>query len=161
MVCKKLISSYKSHSQDWTSYWFLLPLLCLLVVVRKYSKRSTKLQGMYLSSNYHVNFFFSVKSLLMFIARILSPLFLKVILSQSNLFLYPLLEAVKGVLFVLIGTFLVVCSLTPINWSCVSSGFKDFQPLMTFRDVEDTGLLWMYNFNNPPRPKKLIRNENC
>ena len=97
----------------------------------------------------------------MFITRILSPLFLKVILSQSNLFLYPLQMPVKGVLFVLIGTFLVVCSSTPINWSCVSSGFKDFQPLMMFRDVEDTGLLWMYAFNNPRRPKKLIRNESC
>ena len=67
--------------------------------------------------------------------------------------------AVKGVLFVLIGTFLVVRSLTPIKWSCISSGFEDFQSLMTFRGMEDTGLLWMYAFNNPPRPKKLTRNE--
>ena len=59
-VLKIDIASYKSHSQDWRSYWFLLLLLCLLVVVRKYSKRSTKFQGMYLSLKYHVDFLYLI-----------------------------------------------------------------------------------------------------
>ena len=39
------------------------------------------------------------------------------------------------------------------------TGFQHFQPFMTFRDAEDTGLLWMYALYSPPRPKKLTRNE--
>ena len=63
--------------------------------------------------------------------------------------------AVKGALFILVLTALVVRSSTPIERQCFSSGFLRFEPFMSFRDVEDTGLLWMYVLYTPPRPKKL------
>ena len=75
--------------------------------------------------------------------------------SLSNLSLYLLQMPIKGVLFVLIGTFLVIRSSTPIK--CVPSGFKDFQPLMTFIEAKDTGLLGFYALYTPKKPRKLER----
>ena len=77
--------------------------------------------------------------------------------SLSNLSLYLLQMPIKGVLFVLIGTFLVIHSSTPIKWSCIPSGLKDFQPLMTFIEVKDTGLLEFYALYTPKKPHKLER----
>ena len=65
--------------------------------------------------------------------------------------------AVKRALFVSVLTALVVRSSTPIERQCFSSGFLRFEPFMSFRDAEDTGLLWMYVLYTPPRPKKLSR----
>ena len=65
----------------------------------------------------------------------------------------------NGGLFILIVSALVVRSLISMKRSCTASGFKDFQPFMTFRDVGDTGLLGFYVLYGPPRPKKLTRCE--
>ena len=66
---------------------------------------------------------------------------------------------IKGGLFIIIVTALVVRSLTPIKRSCIPSGFKNFEPFMTFREVEDNELLGFYVLYSPPRPKKLTRCE--
>ena len=63
----------------------------------------------------------------------------------------------NGGLFVVIVTALVVRSSISIKRSCTLNGFKDYHPFMTFRDPEDTGMLWMYALYFPPRPKKLSR----
>ena len=65
----------------------------------------------------------------------------------------------NGGLFVLILSALIVRSSISIKRGCTPSGFKDFQPFMTFRDGEDTGLLGFYVLYSPPRPKKLTRCE--
>ena len=62
---------------------------------------------------------------------------------------------IKGGLFVIIVIALIVRSLTPIKCSCISSGFENFEPFMTFKDAEDTGLLGFYILYSPLRPKKL------
>ena len=64
---------------------------------------------------------------------------------------------IKGGLFILVLTALVVCSSTPIKRQCFPSGFLRFQSLMQFKNAKDTGLLWMYVLYAPPRPKKLSR----
>ena len=61
----------------------------------------------------------------------------------------------KGGLFVLILVALVMRASTPIKQSCSPSGFQHFEPLMTFTEAEDTGLLSFYVLYSPPRPKKL------
>ena len=64
---------------------------------------------------------------------------------------------IKSGLLVLIITALVARSSISIKRSCTLSGFKNFEPFMTFRDAEDTGMLWMYALYSPPTPKKLSR----
>ena len=64
---------------------------------------------------------------------------------------------VKSGLFALIITAVVVRSSTPIKRGCYPSGFRHFETFMTFRDAEDTGMLWMYALYSPLRPKKLSR----
>ena len=64
---------------------------------------------------------------------------------------------IKSVLFVLIITALVVRSSKPIKRGCNPSGFRHFETFMTFRDAQDTGMLWIYALYSPPRPKKLSR----
>ena len=77
--------------------------------------------------------------------------------SLYNLSLYLFQMPIKGVIFVLVGTFLLVRSSTPIKWSCVPSGFLHFQPLMTFTEAKDTGLLGFYVLYTPKKPRKLER----
>ena len=77
--------------------------------------------------------------------------------SLSDLSLYLLQMPIKGVIVVLIGTFLFVRSSTLIKWSCVPSGFLHFQPFMTFTEAKDTGLLGFYVFYTPKKPRKLER----
>ena len=60
-------------------------------------------------------------------------------------------------LFILILTTLVVRSSSPITRQCFPYGFLHFQPLMHFKNPENTGLLWMYALYIPPSPKKLRR----
>ena len=66
---------------------------------------------------------------------------------------------IKGGLLVLIVTFLVVRTSIPIKRSCAPLGYKEFEPLMTYRGPEDTGLLWMYVLYSPKKPRKLDRCE--
>ena len=47
----------------------------------------------------------------------------------------------------------------PIKRSCSPSGFRHFEPLMTFTEAEDTGLLSFYVLYSPPRLRKLSRVE--
>ena len=65
---------------------------------------------------------------------------------------------IKGGLFVLILVALLTRTCTPIKRGCSPSGYKEFEPLMSFRDPEDTGLLWMYVLYSPKKPRKL---ESC
>ena len=65
----------------------------------------------------------------------------------------------NGGLFVLILSALVVRSSASRKRGCTPSGFKDFQPFITFREAEDTGLLGFFVLYSPPRPKKLKRCE--
>ena len=102
---------------------------------------------MYLSLNYHINFsLFNCCSCLLF--ELFCP---------HLIYLYLLQMTIKGGLFVLVLTALVVRSSTPIARQCFPSGFLCFQPLMQFKNAEDTGFLWMYVLYTPPRPKKLSR----
>ena len=88
-----------------------------------------------------------------------SSFFVEMIRTLSNLYLYHFQMPIKGGLFVIIVFSLVVRSLTPIKRSCIPSGFENFEPFMTFRDAEDTGLIGFYVLYSPPRPKNLTRCE--
>ena len=61
----------------------------------------------------------------------------------------------KGGLFVLILVALVMRTSTPIKRGCSPSGYREYEPLMSFRDPEDTGLLWMYVLYSPKKLHKL------
>ena len=65
----------------------------------------------------------------------------------------------KGGLFVLVVTALVLQSTTPIKRTCIPSGFREFEPLMTYLDAEDTGFLTLYFLYTPKKPRKLERGE--
>ena len=65
----------------------------------------------------------------------------------------------KGGLLVSIVTFLVVRTSIPIKRSCAPLGYKEFEPLMAYRDPQDIGLLWMYVLYTPNKPRKLERCE--
>ena len=97
--------------------------------------------------------------LLLYLFNLFSCFFVEMIWSLSNLYHFLFWMPIKSGLFVLIITALVVRSSISIKRSCTPSGFKDFQPFMTFRDAEDTGLLGFYVLYSPPRPKKLTRCE--
>ena len=62
---------------------------------------------------------------------------------------------IKGGLFILILVALVMRTSMPIKRGCSPSGFRHFEPLMTFTEAEDTGLLGFYVLYSPPRPKKF------
>ena len=62
---------------------------------------------------------------------------------------------IKGGLFVLILVALVIHLSTPVKLGCNPSDFQHFEPFLTFTEAEDTGLLWMYALQSPPRPKRL------
>ena len=63
----------------------------------------------------------------------------------------------KGGLLVLILVSLLVRKSTPIERCCFPTGYRELEPLMSYRDAEDTGLLGFYVMYSPPRPKKLSR----
>ena len=65
----------------------------------------------------------------------------------------------KGCLFVLILVALFIRSSTPIKRRCSPSGFKEYEPLMTFTEAEDTGLLGLFVLYNPKKPHKIHRCE--
>ena len=46
-------------------------------------------------------------------------------------------------------------SSTSMKRSCSPTGYREFEPLITLREAEDTGLLGFYVLYSPPRPKKL------
>ena len=62
---------------------------------------------------------------------------------------------IKGGLFVLILVALVMRTSTPIKRGCSPFGFQHFEPLMTFTEAEDTGLLGFYVLYSPKKPRKL------
>ena len=63
----------------------------------------------------------------------------------------------KGCIFVLILVALVIRSSTPIKRGCSPTGYEGYEPLMTFTEAEDTGLLGLYALYNPKKPRKLHR----
>ena len=66
---------------------------------------------------------------------------------------------IKGGLFVLVVTALVMRTCTPIKRSCIPSGFRECEPLMMYLDAEDTGFLGLYVLYTPKKPRKLERCE--
>ena len=66
---------------------------------------------------------------------------------------------IKGVLLVLMVTTLIHRTSIPIKRGCVPTGFQHFEPLMSYRDAERTGLLGLYVLYSPKKPKKLDRCE--
>ena len=89
------------------------------------------------------------------VSSLIRVFFVEMILALSNLNLYHFQMPIKGGLFVIIVTALIIRSVMLIKRSCIPSGFENFEPFMTFRDAEDTGLLGFYILYSPPRPKKL------
>ena len=66
---------------------------------------------------------------------------------------------IKAGLFVFIVSALVVRSSTPIKRSCTPSGYRHFEPFLTFTEAEDTGLLCLYVLYSPKKSRKLERCE--
>ena len=66
---------------------------------------------------------------------------------------------IKGGLFLLILVALVIRSSTPIKQGCSPSGYKEYEPLMSFPEAEDTGLLDLYVLYTQKKPRKLHRYE--
>ena len=67
---------------------------------------------------------------------------------------------IKGALLVLIVVVaLAIRTLTPVQRGCTPIGFREFEPLLQFKNPEDAGLLWMYALYTPPKPKKLSRTD--
>ena len=66
---------------------------------------------------------------------------------------------IKGGLFVSILVALIMRTSIPIKRSCAPLGYKEYEPLMSFTEAEDTGLLWMYALYSPKKPRKLHRCE--
>ena len=63
--------------------------------------------------------------------------------------------AAKGGLFVLILVALFIRSSTPIKRGCSPCVYKEYEPLMTFTEAEDTGFLGLYVLYTPKKPRKL------
>ena len=66
---------------------------------------------------------------------------------------------IKGGLFVLILVALAMRTSTPIKRGCSPTGYEEYEPLMTFAETEDTGLLGLYVLYSPKKPHKLDRCE--
>ena len=64
----------------------------------------------------------------------------------------------KGRLFVLVITALILRSTMPIKQTYIPSGFREFEPLMTYLNAEDTGFLTLYVLYTSKKPRKL---EHC
>ena len=62
----------------------------------------------------------------------------------------------KGPLVVLILTALVMRTCTPIKQSCTPLGFREFEPLMSYLNAEDTGFLTLYVLYTPRNPGNWI-----
>ena len=62
---------------------------------------------------------------------------------------------IKGGLFILVLVALVMQTSMPIKRGCSPSDYREYEPLMSFRDPEDTGLLWMYVLYCPKKCRKL------
>ena len=67
--------------------------------------------------------------------------------------------SIKGGLFVLILVCLFVRTSIPIKRSCAPLGYEEYEPLITFTEAEDTGLLGFYVLYSPNKPRKLHRCE--
>ena len=67
--------------------------------------------------------------------------------------------SVKGAPVILILVALLVRTSMPFQCACFPSGFQNFEPLMSYLDAEDIGLLSFYLLYSPPRPKMLTRCE--
>ena len=106
---------------------------------------------MYPSSNYHVNYFF--------LCLVTAHAFRSSDFVPSNLSLYLLPMHIKCVLFVFIVTALILRTSMPIKRGCAPTGFQHFEPLMSYGDAEDTGLLGLYVLYSPKKPRKLDRCE--
>ena len=65
--------------------------------------------------------------------------------------------SIKGTLLGLIFVALMVRCTMPIYKACSPSCFHPYQPLLQFRNPEETGLLWVYVLHTPHGPKKLTR----
>ena len=104
-------------------------------------------------------YLFFYKLLLSLFNRFSCFFLVEMIRALSNLYHYHFQMPIKGGLFIIIATALIVRSLTPIKSSCTPSGFENFEPFMMFRDAEDTGLLVFYILYSPQKPKKLTRCE--
>ena len=66
---------------------------------------------------------------------------------------------IKGGLFVLILVALAMGTSIPIKRGCSPTGYEEYEPLMTFTEAEDTGLLGLYVLYSPRKPRKLHRCE--
>ena len=84
---------------------------------------------------------------------------IRMIMSSSYLSPYLLQMPIKGVLLLLIVTALILRTSMPIKRGCVPTAFWHFEPLMSYRDAEDTGLLGLYVLYSPKKPRKLDRCE--
>ena len=65
----------------------------------------------------------------------------------------------KGGLLVLILVALAMRTCMPIKRSCALLGYDEFEPFMSFKETEDTGLLSMYALYSLKKPCKLHRCE--
>ena len=63
--------------------------------------------------------------------------------------------SIKGALLVVIPVALMDGVTLSIYRGRAPTGFLPCEPLLQFRNPEDTGLLWMYVLYTPHRPKKL------
>ena len=59
----------------------------------------------------------------------------------------------KGRLFVLVITALILRSTMPIKRTYIPSGFREFGPLMTYLNAEDTGFLTLYVLYTSKKPR--------
>ena len=66
---------------------------------------------------------------------------------------------IKGAVLSLFFVALMVRYVTPIYKACSFTGFHPHQPLLQFKNPEETGLLWIYVLHTPNRFKKVTRAE--
>ena len=74
-------------------------------------------------------------------------------------YLFLLQMTLRGLIFALIVVAIVVRTSTPIKRGCAPTGFRQFEPLISYNEAEDTGLLGLYVLYTPKKPKKLQRME--
>ena len=67
--------------------------------------------------------------------------------------------SIKGTFLGLIFVALMVQCMVPIYKACSLTGFHPYEPLLQFKNPEETGLLWIYVLHTPHRSKKLTRAE--
>ena len=74
-------------------------------------------------------------------------------------YLFLLQMTLRGLIFALIVVAIVVRTSTPIKRGCAPTGFREFEPLISYNEAEDTGLLGLYVLYTLKKPKKLQRTE--